>query len=181
MNTFWKKGFAPTSVSDLASAMSITRSSFYNSFESRELVFEEALARYRSDEVNLTLFQEQDHLSATDCLYMFFRDVCAKLAADPEARGCLIINCYVQAYDTSPPPAGVQRFVDTKIDQFRDIIEQAISDGVLAPATKPDETAHAMMAFLIGLNVLGRSIRDESALWASVETYLQCLGFRPDT
>ncbi len=177
MNTFWQKGFAPTSVSDLASAMSITRSSFYNSFESREQIFTEALALYRADEFDISHSGENSHLSPTRRIKLFFRDVCAKLAADPFARGCLIINCYVQACNGTPLPEGVQTFIDSKTREFNDLIEQSVAEGVLPPSTNVAAAADATMAYLVGLNVMGRSIRGEAALWAASEAFLTGLGF----
>ena len=46
MNLFWRQGYTATSTSDLADAMSIQRSSFYNSFGDRASVLREALAHY---------------------------------------------------------------------------------------------------------------------------------------
>lgn len=177
MNTFWKKGYSPTSVSDLSSAMSITRSSFYNSFESRESVFREALAKYQSDNIDAPLAEEFNALAPSTCLFDFFRAVCQKLAADPLARGCLIINCYAQSSETSPPPEGVQAFIDGKIAQFQAIIAHSKSKGLLPPDTDSYTMANTMLAFLIGLNILGKTCNDEGILWASAENFLTAMGF----
>ncbi|KPH83146.1 TetR/AcrR family transcriptional regulator, partial [Bosea vaviloviae] len=43
---FWRDGYQANSVKALSERLGITRSSFYNAFESREAMFMEALERY---------------------------------------------------------------------------------------------------------------------------------------
>lgn len=176
MNIFWAQGFEPTSVSDLASAMSITRSSFYNSFQSRERIFDEALDRYQSDGIDLKTEMTGDHCPVSD-LREFFRCICQKLAADPAARGCMIINCHVQASEDNPPPKGVQAFVDTKRQQFNQIAKAGQQAGFVPAHLDPVLVGGALLALLIGVNVMGRDVRDADALWSIAETVLDSLGF----
>ncbi len=176
MNIFWAKGFEPTSVSDLASAMSITRSSFYNSFHSRERVFDEALERYQSDGIDLKADVTSDCCPISD-LREFFRCICEKLAADPAARGCMVINCYVQASEDNPPPQGVQAFVDTKRQQFNRIAKAGQHAGFVPAHLDPTMVGGSLLALLIGINVMGRDVRDADALWSIAETALDSLGF----
>lgn len=177
MHTFWEKGFAPTSVSDLASAMSITRSSFYNSFRSREAIFDEALARYRTDDVELDICNSEDDFCPSTCLRDFFRHVCAKLGADPENRGCLIINCFVQASPDAPAPAAVVAFMETKRQQFGLLARLAQQGGKVNKDLHPEAIADGLLALLIGINVMGKTSTDTESLWHATDTMLSCLGF----
>lgn len=43
---FWRDGYQANSVKALSERLGITRSSFYNAFESREAMFMEAFERY---------------------------------------------------------------------------------------------------------------------------------------
>ena len=181
MNTFWTKGYQPTSVSDLATAMNITRSSFYNSFEDRERVFAEALVRYNDNNTDAPLEGKVTGISAAEALHLFFEAVCVKLAADPLARGCLIINCYMQASDDKPAPPGVHAFLDTKLQQFSRCIENAKNEGTLESSTDTQVLANNLLAYLIGLNVVSKSVRDENKLKAMTGQFLENAGFYKPT
>lgn len=181
MNTFWTKGYEPTSVSDLATAMKITRSSFYNSFEDRERVFAEALVRYNDNDTDAPLDGKIAGISAAKALHLFFESVCAKLAADPLARGCLIINCYMQASDDKPAPPGVHAFLETKLQQFSRCIENAKSEGTLADSVDTQVLANNLLAYLIGLNVISKSVRDENKLREMTRQFLVNAGFHKHT
>lgn len=177
MHTFWTKGYEPTSVSDLATAMNITRSSFYNSFDCRERVFAEALERYNDNDTDAPLEGIIPGLSAAEALHLFFEGVCAKLAADPLGRGCLIINCFMQASPDKPAPKGVHAFLDTKLQQFSAMIEQTKADGTLGTDTNTQMLANNLLAYLIGLNVISKSVRDENTLKAMARQFLENAGF----
>ena len=176
MNTFWEKGYEPTSVSDLATAMSITRSSFYNSFESREAIFEEALARYQASGTSLVLKPDMPDFCPIQTTRNFFKEVCMNLVADPDARGCMIINCYVQSAPDMPPPSGVEAFIETKQQQFELVARMAQEAGVMPREQNPATVADALVTLLVGVNVMGKDIRDADRLWASADTVLTALG-----
>ncbi len=178
MNTFWAKGYEPVSVSDLAAAMCITRSSFYNSFRNREAVFGEVLGRYQAHGMALEIASDPD-LCPTECVRDFFYRLCKKLAADPDARGCLIINCYAQASEEKPAPAGVQAFIDTKRQHFKWAADRAQQTGAIPASQDTKAVAGALIALLIGINILGKSERNAQTLWASADVTLTSLGFAP--
>ena len=48
MNVFWRRGYAATSIQDLVEGTGLSRSSLYNTFESKELLYQRALQRYES-------------------------------------------------------------------------------------------------------------------------------------
>ncbi len=177
MNVFWAKGYEPTSVSDLASAMSITRSSFYNSFLNRDAMFAEALARYESDDIDLPLTSDLPGMPAGDTLHIFFNSICEKLAADPMARGCMIINCLVQSSEDKPAPRRVRAFTDRKRTQFITRIEQAKAEGAIDPATDTKILATSLLTFLVGINIIGKTIRDVGTLKATARQFLENSGF----
>ncbi len=176
MNTFWEKGYKPTSVSDLASAMSITRSSFYNSFHSREEIFDEAVSLYRQTDPAFDIDPDQEGFSPAGPIRHFFSQVCDNLAAATDSRGCLLVNCYAQCADHEQVPAGVQDFVDTRRAQFKKTVELAVERGLMPADTDIDGAADSLVTFLIGINITGKRMKNRDRLWASVDTMLNGMG-----
>ena len=92
---FWADGFASTSISSLVAAMQIQRSSFYNSFTSREGILAMVLERYLANSPLNPLIdpssQSQDvrpDLMLIDLLLDFSHF----LAEEGQGRGCLFFN-----------------------------------------------------------------------------------------
>lgn len=177
MRTFWTKGYQPTSISDLANAMAITRSSFYNSFISRDALFEEALDRYEDRDIELDV---DGPGSASDKLRSFFYDVCCHLADAPDGCGCLVMNCYANATPENPAPARIQAMIDARIGNFTKLVDQAKQEGATTHPGTSDQIARTMFTFLVGLNMVGKSVRDRDQLWTMTEPFLSSLGFFPE-
>lgn len=177
MKTFRKKGYKATSVSDLAAAMSITRSSFYNSFKSRRLLFEEALTLYLADEPDRKLKEPIPAGGASDAVRTFFKNICNNFDAAREHCGCMIMNSLVTADENEPAPESVQQFIDDKRSKFKVAIEQAVYDKTIQAVEDVDMLVETMIAFMIGLNMIARSNSPAGHLWTIARTYLDSIGF----
>ena len=83
MNLFWRDGYAGVSASDLAAAMHIQRSSFYNSFGSREAVFLEALEQYSKNAPDKIIDRLRPGDPVLPAIAALFRELCRQ----PPAAG----------------------------------------------------------------------------------------------
>ncbi|SNY91950.1 transcriptional regulator, TetR family [Cohaesibacter sp. ES.047] len=94
-NCFWADGIARTSISSLVEAMRIQRSSFYNSFNSREGILATVLERYIEASPLRMLMSPtvQANQSKPDLLLIdFILDFSNFLAQEGRGRGCLFFN-----------------------------------------------------------------------------------------
>ena len=91
---FWADGIAKTSISSLVAAMNIQRSSFYNSFTSREGILTLVLERYlqASPLASLVGLQEEKGGEADLQLVDLILDFSHFLAEQGKGRGCLFFN-----------------------------------------------------------------------------------------
>lgn len=92
---FWDAGVRGTSISSLVDAMNIQRSSFYNSFKSRDAIYGQVLARYLNEcplsafiGEETTAMNEAPDLALLD-LVIDFSDF---LVEQGQGRGCLFFN-----------------------------------------------------------------------------------------
>jgi len=177
MNEFWRVGFEACSVKSISENLGITRSSFYNTFESREALFTEAMQRYfeESPDCKLSDFAETQRPLVLLC--EVFRQACRARTSDPEHRGCLAINCVselVGVNDALGPP--LEEAVKQSIERFERLLEHSVSQGELSPTDNIRGLALALQNLLMGLNTLSKVVKSERELWAATETTLRALG-----
>ncbi len=178
MNEFWKHGFEAVSVSHLATAMAIERSSFYNSFGDRETVFREALMVYRQDVPDAALAEIRPGQAVVPAVRKVFRDICRVRAADPEARGCLIVNAIGELVGANAELGEeVADWVRGGVKVYERLLRQAVKQGEIEPPRELRATAHAFVAFVSGLNTISKVVRRERELWKLCETFLERYGF----
>lgn len=181
MELFWRRGFLAVSAKDLADAMGIQRSSFYNSFGDREAVFREALARYAAQAPDAPLDRIRPGDPVAPALARLLREVCRLRCADLEGRGCLMVNAVAELVgveDALGPlvAAGVRH----RLAVVRRLLEQAAAQGEIPPLADPDAQADGLVTFLIGLNAMAKVVRDEDRLWAMSRRVLEGLGIGAD-
>jgi len=157
--------------------MNIQRSSFYNSFGSREAVFLEALERYSRDAPDKALDRIRTGDDVIPVFVSMFRDLCRQRADDAEARGCLVCNSIGELVGVQQQLGQV--LLDAVGERVRIVeraLRQAVDQGELTLAADVPATARSFVAFLLGINLLSKTVRGEQALWQTCEAYLLGLG-----
>lgn len=177
MNLFWRRGFLAVSAKDLAEAMAIQRSSLYNSFGSREAVFREALALYGTQAPDAPLDHLRPGEPAIPTIVSVMRNLCHLRASDGEARGCLVCNGVAELVGVEDELGPLlEAAVKQRVSRVERLLLQAVKQGEIAPLADPRAAAKSFTAFLIGLNVLSKVVRDEKQLWATCRQFLLGLG-----
>jgi len=90
---FWLKGYSETSMADLLSAMSISRSTFYNNFGDKRQLFKQCLESYGQQAtqiITMTLFSEQS--TGLGAIHKFLNLVLLAPSDELSSRGCLLVN-----------------------------------------------------------------------------------------
>ncbi len=180
MQFFWREGFAAASARDLAEAMQINPSSFYNSFGDRESVFREVLTLYAAEAPDAALRNVAANVPVLPILWEMFREVCRVRAADPEGRGCLVVNSVAELVGTEPMLGEeIANGMKERIALIDAMLAQAEAQGEMARVADRKGAADAIVAFLCGINLIAKVIRDEEALWRMCEQVLTRLGLAP--
>ncbi|HFB66538.1 MAG TPA: TetR/AcrR family transcriptional regulator [Aeromonadales bacterium] len=177
MNELWRVGYEACSVKYISEKLGITRSSFYNAFESREVLFFEVLHRYFSLSPDRKLSQCTAEKRPLVLLCKVFKEICRVRANDPEHRGCLAVNSIAELVGVNEvlgPP--LEAAIEQSISRFEDILNYSISQGELSPDHDTRSLALAVQNLLIGINTLSKVIQSEAQLWASTEVTLRALG-----
>jgi len=177
MNEIWRRGYEACSAKALAEALGITRSSFYNTFESREALFEEVLALYvsRAPDHGLSEIREGDPVLPR--ISGMFREISRVRAEDNDAKGCLAVNAIAElvGVDETLGPY-MEEMIMGSIDRFERLVRQAAAQGEIPSTKNARGKALALQNLLVGLNVLSKVIRSEKELWAVAKEALEGLG-----
>lgn len=176
LDTFWKHGYEATSVSELSAAMSITRSSFYNCFKTREDLFELVLERYQYLSPDCFLKTLPDDAPVVPAIREGFQKLCKARAADPDYRGCLIVNCLAEAEADKNAAPKLVMMMQAKVSRYESLLVRAVEDGELPPETDAQTLAQTLITQMIGLNVMSKILRDEAKLWSIADRFLSSLG-----
>lgn len=173
---FWQEGYQANSVKALAERLGITRSSFYNAFESQEALFLAALERYLERSPDRALAATPTAGNVCALITATFKAICQGLAMDKDAKGCMAVNsvgalCNV---DASLGPK-IAAHMMARLERIEALLQAAVAKGELAPDTDIAATALSLKTFLVGLNMMAKVLPDRSALWPAARATLSAL------
>ncbi|SEP94126.1 TetR/AcrR family transcriptional regulator [Thalassovita taeanensis] len=178
MQEIWSAGFDASSVKAISEKLGITRSSYYNAFGTREALFKEALAAYFAQSPDRILYTDVSNVPILTLLTSTLRDICASRAQDPEARGCLAVNCLCEKADTKGDPIG-DLLIDsilTSAARLEELLTIAVSRGELPAETDVHGKALALQNLIIGISAFSKAVHNKADLWLTARTTLEGLG-----
>jgi len=182
MNEIWREGYGGSSVKSLSEKLGITRSSFYNAFGNRQSLFNEVLDLYVSQSPDRILSQATPQTPTKLLFTTVFRSVCKARASDPEARGCLAINCVAELCGTNDEVGPMlQDAVMGSVARIETILEWGIARGEIKQQVDARALALSVQSLFIGLNILCKMVHDEDELWSIASTTLQGLDLLVET
>jgi len=158
LKLFWLKGYAATSIQDLVGHLGISRSSLYDTFGDKQQLYQQAIAHYRSKAA--ALFQKLiDYPGPAQAALQYFLDgVLASLCADPERKGCFMVNFIVELAPTHPEYAELAReHWEMMRDTFRRFLTRGIQRGELRPDANVEALATHYAGVLMGIQVMAKA------------------------
>jgi TetR/AcrR family transcriptional repressor of nem operon len=177
MELFWCQGYEATSVQSLGAAMGLNPGSLYNAFTDKHTLFLEALRCYQEREYRVACDLFAGPATGRAAIARFFTLVVAQDSADPDHKGCLMVNSAAELADRDPEVrARVASSRSQMTALFRDAILQAQRAGEIAAERDPDILAAFLMNSLFGLRLTAKIQPDRAALQAIVDTTLTALG-----
>jgi TetR/AcrR family transcriptional repressor of nem operon len=182
MNEIWRAGFTGLSVKAISEKLEITRSSFYNSFKSREALFLEALELYSKESPHDKLANFSEAHSPLNHLTSIFKETCHARAEDPEHRGCMAINSVTELVGVNDALGPIlEKAVGYSISCFEDLLVESVRRRELPKNTNTHDLALAVQNTLVGLNTMSKIIHSEHELWSATKTTLKALGVYNET
>jgi TetR/AcrR family transcriptional repressor of nem operon len=177
MELFWRQGYEAASVQSLGAAMGLNPGSLYNAFADKHSLFLEALRCYQEREYRLACDLFAGPETGRAAIARFFRLVIEQDSADPDHKGCLMVNSAAELADRDPEVrarAAASRAQMAAL--FRDAILQAQGDGEIAAKRDADSLAAFLVNSLFGLRLTAKVQPDRAMLQAIVDTTITALG-----
>ena len=175
LSLFWEHGFEACSVKMLSEEMGITRSSFYNTFDSREALFNLALDRYIQSSPDKPLFEDAER-DIPSLLTSVMWNICQVRGDDSSNRGCLIINCIAELDDAHPIGRHLGGMILGSARNIAALLDRAKQAGDLDENDDTDAMGLTLQTVIIGLNIIAKSTQGPDQLWSVAKLTLDKLG-----
>lgn len=157
MRLFWAKGFLGVSLPDLQERTGLSRSSLYNSFGSKQEVFELALDRYRQAMGKQMCRPLEEGERGLDDLLAFFDSAARMFTGQKKETGCLMVNSMVEFGGAD---AAVAKHHAKHLERLRGAIGAALQRAVALreiPAEGVEAKRDLVLSLVLGVTVAARS------------------------
>jgi AcrR family transcriptional regulator len=173
-DTFWRAGYAATSLDDLAADMRMNRPSIYAAFGDKRSLYLKAAADYADMTrawLATELAAERSLRDGLRAVYAHARDYYLK-----DARGCFLIGTAVTEASGDPR---VKAIVDATMAAFTEAFAERFRRAERSQHA-PDSLAHLATATLNALAVRARSGADRAELDAIIDAAVDVICTGPD-
>lgn len=169
MRLFWEKGYEATSTQDLCEATGLGRSSIYNTFSSKHVLFVRALERYLDDAATgqLALLEDVERSVVERLRSVFVSVIDAEEANRRQGRGigCLGVNSSTELAGRDPEVARLLgRDGERRLADLGHVIAQGQRAGEISRAREPAELAWFINAVIAGMRVSAQGGADRPTL-----------------
>ncbi|MDR3514341.1 MAG: TetR/AcrR family transcriptional regulator [Azospirillaceae bacterium] len=177
LEVFWSRGYQAASMTELLTAMGLSKSSFYAAFGSKRDVFLAALDRYSQS----YLEEVRDRFGCDGDGLRLLRDYLGEVVLGPgdaanRRRGCMMVNVAVQlAPDDRAIEAEVRRHVAALRAFLSAMIRRAQAQGTVSPVPAPETLARQLLAVIVGVTVLKKGGMATDDLLAIIEAAVATL------
>lgn len=177
MFLFWKKGYYDTSIKDLIDFLGIQNGSLYNTFGGKKALFDQAFAHYRKinfEGLSNFLASQED---VRQGLTMVFQRIIGDDAADPDCKGCFIVNTSTELlpYDEVLKEA-IATYREDMIQVFAAFLQKGVDAGQISPKKDIHTIANLLYTFMMGLRVVGKTKPDPEDSMKMIGVVLNLLG-----
>ncbi len=178
MNVFWEHGFEGASLSRLTGAMGLSKSSFYDTFESKRQLYLETIDHYNQ---TLAASRAASIIAAHDNplkgVRKVFSTVIQDVVSGNPVRGCFINNCAGETGPDNKRAADLLAEGLTHVEHtFEIALRNAVTIGKLGTGKNPKELARYLASTLHGVIVVGKAKRDAAALEQIVDIAFEAVG-----
>lgn len=169
MNLFWNRGYHDVGLSDLETQTGLNRSSLYNSFGSKDVLFAKALNRYTEHLANKMFAALESGSGGMADIESFLKHL-AKHLKTQAGRGCFMVNTMA---GLPSAVSGDSDFAKGYIASFLKAAGAALERAALRgeiERTAVDCGAEMLLGVVLGANLLARANQSQKLIEAMLDS-----------
>jgi AcrR family transcriptional regulator len=173
LELFWQKGFAETSMQELAAVTGVQRGSLYNAYQGKEGLFLRVFDIYRRRNIEAAR-QALAKPALRDALHAFFDMVIASITQGLPTRGCMTTK---SALNGGVIEAPVRAALQSMMDGYEALLGERMALGgeeetLALPAA---DAARLIIVFTRGIVVIERIYEDAARMQAAADMLITLL------
>ncbi|WP_248961490.1 TetR/AcrR family transcriptional regulator [Sphaerisporangium perillae] len=173
---FWCKGYGGTTPQDLVDGLGVGKGSLYNTFTSKQALFEKALRRYGDRRVAGLVEVLEGSGPVRERLRAALERLVDTGLSDPYRRGCLAVNTAAEPAGADPALGEIVRSVFDRMEAaFQAAIEEGRRHGEIDADRDPREAASLLLSTAIGMSVVAKTADRPDRLRRVVDAVLATL------
>ncbi len=175
-HVFWVKGYDATSLNDLIEAMGISKSSFYETFSSKQDLYHSSIDRYgETTQQELILILESD-IPGREAIAQVFLNTANRFINNAIPMGCFLSN---SAAELAPDNVKTKDKISGYFHRAEEAFTNAVKRGQKEGTISNDKDATALGRFFVssmnGLQVVGKTNQDAQAIKDIVSIIIKAL------
>ena len=157
LNVFWERGYGATTPAELLDAIGVGKGSFYNAFESKHALFEQALRLYGDERVAGLARSFAESGSVRQRIKRHFERLAAPENEKALRRGCFAANTAAELGRHDPAATKIIRGTFERMERVLEAtLVEGQKKGELDDGVDPTAVASLLLATLVGITVLAK-------------------------
>ena len=170
MNLFWKQGFHATSMQDIVQNVGLSRSSLYESFGSKQGLFDQALGNYcRTNREGIKALLSNEKSVKTGIRNLLESSIHCTIS-DADKKGCFVVNStteLVPGDDEMLKALSKNRASFEKV--FFEFLQKGQATGEIPPNKDIKTLSGLIYTVFSGLNVIAKLEKSPKKLMAQID------------
>ncbi len=176
LEVFWAKGYESTSLQDLIEAMGLSKSSFYQTFESKHKLLQSCIKRYQDIITKELMDSLEEAKSGRSFIEGAFNALAEKAKSPCDHKGCLIMNCANEFAQKDPEIADlINKATKKTTDIFLMAIKRAQEQGEVSLDKKPLPIARYLVSNICGIQTMIKTGASPTIIKEIIGVVLQAL------
>lgn len=176
MQYFWIHGYESTSLHDLLEVMHLSKSSFYQTFDSKHELFQRCINHYQDSLRDSMMSNLNQSDSARKFIEGAFFSVADEAGKPGEKQGCLLMNTASEFAQRDPVVASLVSKGTEKLSKvFLAAVKRAQQEGDISPDSDTQALANYLISSMSGLKTMVKAGMNKKTTKDIVEVTLRAL------